>query len=406
MQKIFSALKDITYCLTGMDLHMVQNTEQGVFSFYQEEKNGIIRQMLTPREFLQTLRRASSNFIYEYRGPMSIYYMMMYEPNSDYFLILGPTLTEPYEETKIRQFLARKKADAETSRKVIAYFYHLPCNNQETIYQLNATLIKHLMPAGYHPSYRQLPDPFGEPSKPDLLFKDTDTTANMRRIEKRYESNQALVEAVKAGNISVALQCIQNMRSETYHLVRSPNLLRNTQNMCIILNTQLRIALTDSGIHPYRLDQLSGEIAIQIEKLKSYLDAERFFTTIIRQYCELAQEDKYAHINHFSRLAISYIKEHLSENLSVKAVAKVLTVNADYLSNQFHKEVGVTFIHFVNRERITQAARLLETTDMQIQHIAEIVGYNNTSYFAKQFAFFYKTTPGQYRQNPDTIQST
>ncbi len=227
--------------------------------------------------------------------------------------------------------------------------------------------------------------------------KNPDITNNMRRVERRYEFSQALTEAVKAGNFSIALDCIQKMSADSALLVRNANPLRNMQNMCIVLNTQLRVALDGSGLHPYRLDELSGEIALRIEKLKSLIEAEQFFPAIIQKYCDLAQEDKYVHISRLARLTISYIKEHLSENLSVKDVAKVLAVNADYLSNQFHKEVGIPFIRFVNKERCAQAARLLRETDIPIQRISEMVGYNHTSYFAKQFASFYETTPSHFR---------
>lgn len=228
---------------------------------------------------------------------------------------------------------------------------------------------------------------------------------DMRRIERRYEYNDALVEAVKAGNASIAIDCIRGISVDLPMMVRNANPLRNMQNMCIVLNTQLRVALSDTGIHPYRLDQLSSEIALRIEKFKTVLEAERFFETILQKYCDLANEDKYAHIERLSRLAISYIKEHLSENLTVKEVANVLALNADYLSNRFHKEVGIPFIQFVNRERSIQAARLLRETDMQIQHISETVGFNHTSYFAKQFATFFGVTPSQYRQNPTKLKT-
>jgi YesN/AraC family two-component response regulator len=101
---------------------------------------------------------------------------------------------------------------------------------------------------------------------------------------------------------------------------------------------------------------------------------------------------------------MEYIKEHLSENLTVKDTAKALTVNANYLSSQFHQHMGIPFIDFVNRERVQQAASLLSSTHLQIQQISQFVGYNNTSYFAKQFTKFMGVSPRQYRQlhNPRT----
>ena len=86
------------------------------------------------------------------------------------------------------------------------------------------------------------------------------------------------------------------------------------------------------------------------------------------------------------------------DNLTVKDTARALTVNANYLSTLFHRDMGMTFIDFVNRERTNQAASLLRHTNLQIQQIAATVGYNNTSYFAKQFVRFQGISPSQYRR--------
>lgn len=94
-----------------------------------------------------------------------------------------------------------------------------------------------------------------------------------------------------------------------------------------------------------------------------------------------------------------YIKGHLGDNLTVKDTAQALRVNANYLSGIFHRELGMTFIDFVNHQRAEQAAALLRQTNLQIQHIAASVGYNNTSYFARKFASVYGCTPKQYRAN-------
>ena len=88
----------------------------------------------------------------------------------------------------------------------------------------------------------------------------------------------------------------------------------------------------------------------------------------------------------------------MADNLTVKDTANALTVNANYLSTLFHNEMGMTFIDFVNKERTNQAAALLKHTNLQIQQIASAVGYNNTSYFAKQFLRFQGVSPSHYRR--------
>lgn len=221
----------------------------------------------------------------------------------------------------------------------------------------------------------------------------------MRNIETRYEHSVALTDAVKQGNLSLALHIIGQYSPGEQTPIRNSNPLRNAQNYCIVLNTQLRHALEESGIHPYRIDSLSNEIGLEIEQMKNISQMPAFFSQVIRRYCRLVQEHAYPNLKPLVNLAVTYIKEHLADNLTVKDTARALTVNANYLSTLFHKEMGMTFIDFVNKERTDQAAALLKHTNLQIQQIATTVGYNNTSYFAKQFVRFQGVSPSQYRRS-------
>ena len=221
---------------------------------------------------------------------------------------------------------------------------------------------------------------------------------HIRQVEQRYEHSAALTDAVQQGNLSLALHLVQNYNPGTQTTVRNTNPLRNAQNYCIVLNTQLRHAMEKTGIHPYQVDKLSNEVGMEIEQLKRLERLSDFFTSVIRRYCRLVQEHNYPNLKPLTNLAVTYIKEHLADNLTVKDTAKALTVNANYLSTLFHKDMGMTFIDFVNRERTAQAASLLRHTNLQIQQIAATVGYNNTSYFAKQFVRFQGVSPSRYRR--------
>ncbi len=222
--------------------------------------------------------------------------------------------------------------------------------------------------------------------------------AQMRQVEQRYEYSAALTNAVQQGNLSLAMHLIGQYDPAKNTSVRNTNPLRNAQNYCIVLNTQLRHALEKSGIHPYQVDRLSNDIGLEIEQLKNISQLPDFFSGVIRRYCRLVQEHAYPNLKPLTNLAVTYIKEHLADNLTVKDTAKALTINANYLSSLFHKDMGMTFIDFVNKERTNQAAALLRHTNLQIQQIASTVGYNNTSYFAKQFVRFQGISPSHYRR--------
>jgi YesN/AraC family two-component response regulator len=220
----------------------------------------------------------------------------------------------------------------------------------------------------------------------------------MRQIVTRYEFGTALIEAVKQGNSSLAFHILGQYTPGSENTMRNPNPMRNAQNYCIVFNTQLRQAMEQCGIHPYRVEKLSNEIGSQIEQLTELSKLKDFIKFMIRQYCRLVQKHTYPNLDPLTNLAVEYIKEHLSDNLSVKETARALTINADYLSAQFHRHMNISFIDFVNQERVKQAGALLVSTHLQIQQISQIVGYNNTSYFAKQFSRYMGVSPRTYRQ--------
>lgn len=97
--------------------------------------------------------------------------------------------------------------------------------------------------------------------------------------------------------------------------------------------------------------------------------------------------------------AISYIKAHLSEEISLKMVAEQIYFNPSYLSSQFKNRLGISYSKFLLDLRMEKARHLLKETSHPIQEIAVKCGFSNSSYFIKVFHKEYKMSPEQYRRN-------
>ena len=61
-------------------------------------------------------------------------------------------------------------------------------------------------------------------------------------------------------------------------------------------------------------------------------------------------------------------------------------------------ETGRTYKELLQKHRMETAARLLRRSDMNIQQIISLVGYENTSYFYRLFHERYGLSPREYRQ--------
>lgn len=93
-----------------------------------------------------------------------------------------------------------------------------------------------------------------------------------------------------------------------------------------------------------------------------------------------------------------YIRSNLNSELNRMELTKVVHLHPDYLSAMFRKNMGVSLLEYITRERIREAKSLLLSTDMPISEIAIRTGFQTISYFSKQFKKHENMTPYQYRK--------
>ncbi len=399
MDRDFLFIQQLVDALSGMQAQLVPNTQEGMLTCIQHIFQGRLSVQQTLSPLLRSLHGLSSNRIYTLNGPANLQFALFSCGKTGQLLVLGPCRPSPLTRAQTAQQLQRLDLKPEQKQEFTDFCLQQPIVSPEALHRLVALLARQMVGSDGPIPFERLDYHWNVDQHLQLLQTfSLQEPEQVRLVEGRYEASALLTEAVKQGNLSLAYGFIAKMATIPDDLNRNPNPLRNAQNFCIVLNTQLRHALEEEGVSPYQLDQLSGSIGRQIEQFQSVAAITAYFSDIIRQYCALAQEKDQRNLSSFSRIAIGYIRSHLSDNLTVKSAAKALMVNPDYLSARFHREVGIPFISYVNHLRIEQAAALLRRTDMQIQQIALTVGYNNASYFARQFQHFMHMTPRAYRQ--------
>ena len=97
------------------------------------------------------------------------------------------------------------------------------------------------------------------------------------------------------------------------------------------------------------------------------------------------------------RKAMAYIHEQFSRPLAREEIADHIGISADYLTDCFRQELGVTPSTYIRRYRIRQACELLRNTDQSITQIALAVGFSDGAHFTRTFQREMETTPRAYR---------
>lgn len=220
---------------------------------------------------------------------------------------------------------------------------------------------------------------------------------NMKLIETRYNYENELIKAVSKGQAH-KIKLLSNFTQLNFER-RSPDALRNIKNYGIIMNTLLRKAAENGGVHPVHLDSISSDFAIKIEQCPSISSAQELMTDMFVTYCRLVRKHSIRQYSPPVQKALTYIESDLSQDLSLSTLARLQSISPSYLSNIFKKETDHTVTEYVNTKRMEYAAHLLGTTRQQIQTIAQLCGILDVQYFSKLFKKYKGETPKEYRKN-------
>ena len=107
---------------------------------------------------------------------------------------------------------------------------------------------------------------------------------------------------------------------------------------------------------------------------------------------ELSENDK------IKKKLIKYIRTSYSTATLTEA-ASILGLSPTYLSRWTNIAFGCGFKELLMNERFSVACDLLRSTDKSVGDIINLVGYENSSYFHKEFKKRFGMTPKEYRRS-------
>ena len=98
---------------------------------------------------------------------------------------------------------------------------------------------------------------------------------------------------------------------------------------------------------------------------------------------------------------VDYIDAHLEEELDLDSLCKVSRYSRYHLSRMFSNIVGFSMHTYIQRRRLTEAARLLRFTNKSIMEIALFAGYETQQSFTMGFKKLFKCSPRAFRRKRD-----
>ncbi|NLD87979.1 MAG: response regulator [Clostridiales bacterium] len=92
-----------------------------------------------------------------------------------------------------------------------------------------------------------------------------------------------------------------------------------------------------------------------------------------------------------------YIREHLTDNISLSFMANMLGISQNYYASLFKSAVGVNFSEYVGRVRLDKACALLKDKNMSISDVSRSCGFSDVTYFTRYFKSVIGQPPNKWR---------
>lgn len=180
--------------------------------------------------------------------------------------------------------------------------------------------------------------------------------------------------------------------------VLSRDELRNAKNMFITAITLFTRSAMDGGLPEETAYAMSDSYIQNGEVCSNLREVDQLYRQAFREFtCAVAEKGK----RHYSTVienTIHYIHIHLHEKITLKKAADQVGISPCHLSRLFKRETGVSFVDYIQKERVEAAGHMLIYSEFTISEISEYLYFSTQSYFIRIFRKFMGMTPAQYRK--------
>ncbi len=352
--------------------------------------------------FQRLLGSLSERTVYRFTDAFRLsytYFLLPTEGRTEIFF-LGPYLSQPITATESLEIGEKNGVSPKSQRYLDEYYAGIPVLPEGSqIFLLLDTFCEHIFESpsfsivDNRESNTAAPSPFQDSSRTETA---EDVLISMKALEKRYQFENELMAAVSLGQLHKESMLLGAFTEQTFEK-RLSDPVRNAKNYGIIMNTLLRKAAENGGVHPIYIDRTSSLLAHRIESLSTTGQFLDLMKDIFRSYCRLVRKHSTKNYSPLVQKTILVISSDLSADLSLATLAAGQKVSGGYLSTVFRKETGKTLSSYVRSARIHHAAHLLATTHLQIQTVALHCGIMDVQYFSKIFHKEMGKTPKEYR---------
>ena len=154
----------------------------------------------------------------------------------------------------------------------------------------------------------------------------------------------------------------------------------------------------EAGLAPQKAYGLSDFYLQALEKCRDILAIQDLRASAWNSYYEALQATRQENNTpSYITTCKNYVASHLTKNIRLVDLAKIVGMSSNYLSKKFKEYEGINMGQYIIQEKIKAAANMLRYSDFTVTEIAEYLNFVSSSHMGQYFKKEFGLSPKKYR---------
>ncbi len=211
-----------------------------------------------------------------------------------------------------------------------------------------------------------------------------------------FETERALLNAIARGERPEAQRLLNELLGHIFFSAGGS--LEEAQARIYELLVLISRRAIDVGADQENTLQLSRDFLRAIAEITDSNALCYWLSGVLNQFMDSIfnfSDAKHADLIHKT---VQYIHIHFAERITMEEMARRVFLSPAYFSRVFKQETGQSFNAWLNRVRIDKSKELLLHQNLRLTDIAQLVGFEDQSYFTKVFRRITGMPPLKFRE--------
>ncbi|MBK1809969.1 helix-turn-helix domain-containing protein [Clostridium sp. YIM B02505] len=314
-------------------------------------------------------------------------------------VLIGPTLSSEIDEKSISNLIKEFDIQHKFKKSLVEYYNHVVIMDYTAFLELVSLLLYQIY--NYKLDFEDLQN-YSELINVTYENKNSfDISQSKKRRDSVYHHSQGfevqLLNYIKEGNVEELKEFLMSNSVGGEKGLHSKNPLRNEKNIFISFISLISHAAIEGGLDWELALSLSDFYIQAIEECNTIVGINEIYGKVLFDYTERVHKIRSENYSINVVKCKNYVFEHLYEKITVSQIADHLSMNANYLSHLFKKEVGISISEYIQKERIEEAKKLIRTGEKSLADIYAPLSFIDQSHFTKTFKKITGINPKEYK---------